>query len=159
VNLTIEKMVYGGDGLARLPDRKAVFLPFVLPGEEVDASIAREKSSFARAVVTQVLKASDKRVKAPCQYFGECGGCHYQHTDYQTQLEIKSAILRETLLRNGKLEWTGDIKTHSAEPFNYRNRTRLKVRTGADFALGYHGLLYTSPSPRDRSLSRMPSSA
>jgi 23S rRNA (uracil1939-C5)-methyltransferase len=140
VNLTIEKMVYGGDGLARLPDRKAVFLPFVLPGEEVDASIAREKSSFARAIVTQILKASDKRVKAPCQYFGECGGCHYQHTDYQTQLEIKSAILRETLLRNGKLEWTGDIKTHSAEPFNYRNRTRLKVRTGADFALGYHRL-------------------
>ena len=140
MNLTIEKMVYGGDGLARLPDRKAVFLPFVLPGEEVDASIAREKSSFARAVVTQVLKASGKRVQAPCPYFGECGGCHYQHTDYQTQLEIKSAILRETLLRNGKLDWTGEIIRHSAEPFNYRNRTRLKVRTGPDFALGYHQL-------------------
>jgi 23S rRNA (uracil1939-C5)-methyltransferase len=65
VNLTIEKMVYGGDGLARLPDRKAVFLPFVLPGEEVDATIAREKSSFARAAVTQVIKPSEKRVAAP----------------------------------------------------------------------------------------------
>jgi 23S rRNA (uracil1939-C5)-methyltransferase len=138
VNLKIEKMVYGGDGLARLEGGKAVFLPFVLPGEEVSATILKEKSSFARATVDQVLHASEKRVKAQCPYFGECGGCHYQHTGYQSQLELKGSILRETLLRNAKLEWKGDIIAHSAEPWNYRNRTRLKVRGGTDFAVGYH---------------------
>jgi 23S rRNA (uracil1939-C5)-methyltransferase len=138
VNLKIEKMVYGGDGLARLEGGKAVFLPFVLPGEEVSATLFKEKSSFARASVDQVLQPSEKRVKAPCPYFGECGGCHYQHTGYKTQIELKGSILRETLLRNGKLEWKGDIIAHSAEPWNYRNRTRLKVRGGTDFALGYH---------------------
>lgn len=138
MNLTIEKMVYGGDGLARLPDGKAVFLPFVLPGEEVSAVIAKEKSSFARAQADVVLKSSSQRVQPPCPYFGSCGGCHYQHTDYKTQLEFKSGILRETLLRNGKLAWKGAITTHSAEPWNYRNRSRLKVRGGEEFALGYH---------------------
>ncbi len=140
MNLTIEKMVYGGDGLARLPDGKAVFLPFVLPGEEVSATISREKSSFARAHADEILKPSVKRTQARCPYYTACGGCHYQHTGYTTQLEFKREILRETLLRNAKLEWKGQIITHSAEPWQYRNRTRMKVRGGQEFAMGDHRL-------------------
>jgi 23S rRNA (uracil1939-C5)-methyltransferase len=140
VNLTVEKLVYGGDGLARLPEGKTVFLPFVLPAEEVSATIVQEKSSFSRATVEQVLKPSPYRVQAPCPYFGSCGGCHYQHSGYAAQLENKRAILKETLLRNGKLEWKGEIITHCGEPWNYRNRSRMKVRGGADFAIGYHRL-------------------
>jgi 23S rRNA (uracil1939-C5)-methyltransferase len=142
VNLTIEKLVYGGEGLARLPDGKAVFVPFVLPGEEVSATLAREKSSFARAKADEVLKPAPTRVQPKCPYFASCGGCHYQHTLYNSQLEIKRAILRETLQRNAKFEWKGEIKTHSAEPWNYRNRTRLKIHggDGQEFALGYHRL-------------------
>jgi 23S rRNA (uracil1939-C5)-methyltransferase len=138
VNLTIEKMVYGGEGLARLPDGKAVFLPFVLPGEEVSATLGRERSSFARAVADQVLKASAHRIEPQCPYFAACGGCHYQQASYPAQLEFKRSILCETLLRNAKLEWKNEIKVHSANPWNYRNRTRMKVHGGTDFALGYH---------------------
>ena len=138
MNLKIEKMIYGGDGLARLPDGKAVFLPFVLPGEEVEATLSKEKSSFARGTADKVLKPSEMRVAPQCEYFTACGGCHYQHTTYSTQLEFKRAILKETLLRNAKFEWTKDIVTHSAEAWNYRNRTRVKIRGGRDFALGYH---------------------
>jgi 23S rRNA (uracil1939-C5)-methyltransferase len=138
VNLTIEKLVYGGDGLARLPEGKTVFMPFVLPQEEISATIIQEKSSFARATADQVLKPSPYRVQPQCPYFAACGGCHYQHAGYTAQLENKRAILKETLLRNGKLEWKGEIITHSGEPWGYRNRSRLKVRSGADFAIGYH---------------------
>lgn len=140
MNLTVEKLVYGGDGLARLPEGKTVFLPFVLPAEEVSATIVQEKSSFSRAAVDQVIKPSPYRVQPPCPYFGNCGGCHYQHSGYTAQLENKRAILKETLLRNGKLEWKNDVITHSGESWNYRNRSRLKVRGGAEFALGYHRL-------------------
>jgi 23S rRNA (uracil1939-C5)-methyltransferase len=138
VNLTIEKMIYGGEGLARLPDGKAVFVPFVLPGEEITATVAHERSSFARAVPGELLKRSAHRVEPKCQYFSNCGGCHYQHTSYESQLEIKRGILRETLQRNAKLEWKGQITTHSADPWNYRNRVRMKVQGGTDFAMGYH---------------------
>ena len=138
MNLTIEKLVYGGDGLARLPEGKTVFMPFVLPQEEISATIVQEKSSFARATADQVLKPSPYRVPPQCPYFAACGGCHYQHSGYTAQLENKRAILKETLLRNGKLEWKGEIITHSGEPWGYRNRSRLKVRSGADFAIGYH---------------------
>ena len=138
MNLTIEKLVYGGDGLARLPEGKTVFLPFVLPAEEINATIVQEKTSFARATLDEVVKASPYRIKPACPYFGSCGGCHYQHAGYAAQLENKRAILKETLLRNGKLEWKGDIVTHPSDPWNYRNRSRFKVRGGADFAIGYH---------------------
>ena len=123
-------MVYGGDGLARLPEGKAVFLPFVLPGEEVSADHCQGKEQFCPGHADQVVNASAYRMQARCPYFAACGGCHYQHTGYTTQLEIKRDILRETLLRNAKLEWKG--RSHPLRrALDYRNRSRLKVRGGA----------------------------
>jgi 23S rRNA (uracil1939-C5)-methyltransferase len=137
VNLTIEKMIYGGDGLARSPEGKTVFVPLVLPGEEIRAAIDEEKPGFLRARVDELLAPSEKRIQPGCSYFGNCGGCHYQHTGYENQLEIKRAILRETLRRTGKFEWQNEIVTHAAEPWQYRNRTRMKLQNRPDFAIGY----------------------
>lgn len=137
-NLTIEKMIYGGDGLSHLPNGKAAFVPFVLPGEEVSVNLLEEKPGFARAALSEVLKSSASRATPQCPYFTTCGGCHYQHADYNAQLEIKSAVLRDTLRRTAKFEWQDEIVVHSAEPWNYRNRTRLKVRGGAAFCAGYY---------------------
>src|ERR1019366_7629233 len=100
--LSIEKLIYGGDGLARTPAgadgrSMAVFVPFVLPGERVEAEIRQEKPGFARGSVAQLIEASPHRVEAHCPYFRQCGGCHYQHVPYERQLEFKAGILRETL--------------------------------------------------------------
>src|SRR5579872_6421848 len=138
MNLTIEKMVYGGDGLARRPDGKTVFLPFVLPGEEVGATIVEEKPGFSRATLNELLRTSEARIEAACPYFASCGGCHYQHAGHAAQLRIKSYILRETLRRTAKFAWEKEIVLHSAEPWGYRNLSRMKVRGGNNFALGYH---------------------
>jgi 23S rRNA (uracil1939-C5)-methyltransferase len=140
--LSIEKLIYGGDGLARTPAgadgrSMAVFVPFVLPGERVDVEIRQEKPGFARGSVTQLIEASPDRVEARCPYFRQCGGCHYQHIPYARQLEFKSAILRETLQRIAKIELKSEIRLHASPPWNYRNRTRLRVQTAPEFALGY----------------------
>lgn len=135
-------MIYGGEGLARLPADekgrgKAVFLPFTLPGERVEAAIREEKPGFVRAAISGVLEASPQRVMARCPYFQHCGGCHYQHTGYEQQLLIKAEILKENLRRLAKLESTPELKVHPSPPWNYRNRTRLQLRGEPDFALGY----------------------
>jgi 23S rRNA (uracil1939-C5)-methyltransferase len=140
--LTIDKLIYGGNGLARLPadehgPGKAVFLPFVLEGERVEAEITEHKPGFARARAGKILEASPHRVAPACPYFGQCGGCHYQHADHEHQLQIKSAILRETLRRVGKIELAQEIRIHASPPWNYRNRTRLRLRT-RPFAVGYN---------------------
>jgi 23S rRNA (uracil1939-C5)-methyltransferase len=140
--LTIEKMVYGGDGLARLPadERglgKAVFVPYVLAGEKIEASLAEQKPGFARASVHSILEPSPQRVQPECPYFTRCGGCHYQHANYEHQLEIKKQILRETLRRTAKLDLPCEIEVHPSPPWNYRNRSRLQVRTRPEFTFGY----------------------
>ena len=145
--LTIDKLIYGGNGLARLPadekgPGKAVFLPFVLEGERVEAEITEQKPGFSRARAGKIIEASSHRIEPKCPYFGECGGCHYQHADYEHQLQVKSAILRETLRRVGKIELAQEIHIHPSPPWNYRNRTRLRVRT-RPFVLGYNRLRWS----------------
>jgi 23S rRNA (uracil1939-C5)-methyltransferase len=140
--LTIEKLVYGGDGLARLPEddagrRKAVFVPFTLSGETVEADITQQTASFARAEVKSVVEPSAERVQPGCPYFGECGGCQYQHASYEHQWAIKSAILRENLQRIAKVELKEEIQLHASPPWQYRNRSRLAARAGEKFVLGY----------------------
>ncbi len=114
----------------------AVFVPFVLPEERVEAEIPQGKAGFARGSVTQLIQASPQRIEASCPYFRQCGGCHYQHIPYERQLEFKAGILRETLQRIAKIELKS-IQLHASPPWNYRNRTRLQVRTSPEFALGY----------------------
>ena len=143
MQLQIEKLVYGGDGLARLPADehgrgKTVLLPFVIPGETVEASLAQGRPGFVRATLQQVSQPSPDRVEPDCPYFGRCGGCQYQHINYPAQLRYKSEILRETLRRTAKLDLQSEIQVHSAEPWHYRNRTRMHVQHTPKFQLGYH---------------------
>ncbi len=140
--LNIEKLVYGGDGLARTSPgadgrTTAIFIPFVLPGERVEAEIAQQRPGFARGRVIRLLAPSSQRVEARCPYFQQCGGCHYQHIRYESQLKFKAEILRETLRRVAKIEFKDEIRLHPSPPWNYRNRARLQVRPAPEFAFGY----------------------
>jgi len=153
VALEIEKLVYGGDGLARLPAppaptagatdsdalepmpaeeprRKTVFVPFTLPGERVRAVLESNAKSFARARVLHVEQPSPHRIAPGCEYFERCGGCQLQQADVAYQLEIKEAVLRETLLRTGGVSWDGPVVRHASPPWGYRNRSRLRLLSG-----------------------------
>jgi len=134
VKLRIEKPIYGGSGLARA-DGKAVFVPFTLPGEEVEAAIVSDKGGFAMAELQSVVEPSPARTEPPCAYFGRCGGCHYQHASYAAQVEMKLAILRESLER-AHIRDIPAIEPITAHPVGYRNRIRLHVRKDP-FALCY----------------------
>jgi 23S rRNA (uracil1939-C5)-methyltransferase len=141
--LTIEKQIYGGEGLARLPQGeggrgKSIFVPFVLEGERVEAAVVEQKQGFARAHLQTIVEPSSRRVAPGCPYFAACGGCQYQHTDYENQLRIKERILRETFARIAKLDLPSEVQVHASSPWSYRNRTRMRAQVGANFALGYN---------------------
>jgi 23S rRNA (uracil1939-C5)-methyltransferase len=126
--VTVEKLVYGGDALARL-DGRVTLAPFALPGERIRAAAEREKPGLIRARTLAVLEPSPVRVEPPCEYFGRCGGCHYQHAGYEYQLASKRAILAEELRRLGKIE-PPEIAVAAAEPWGYRNRAQLHIENG-----------------------------
>jgi 23S rRNA (uracil1939-C5)-methyltransferase len=135
MDVTIEKLIYGGDGLAH-HEGSTVFVPFVLPAERVAVSPVEQKKKFVRARVDNLLEPSPQRVAPPCPHFGICGGCNYQYIPYDAQLAYKAEILRETLRRIGRINWTGEIKTHASPPWGYRNRAQWKIRPPLDSSDG-----------------------
>jgi 23S rRNA (uracil1939-C5)-methyltransferase len=137
LTLSIEKLVYGGDGLAHA-DGNTVFVPYVMPGEEVRADIKQKRNKLIWARLLEVTSPAPQRQKALCPHFQTCGGCHYQHIPAAEQLQLKKEILRETLSRLGHITWDGPIVEHSAQPYGYRNRAQWALRGSKPLALGYY---------------------
>lgn len=130
----IEKLVYGGEGLGRI-DGQVVLAPFVLPGEEVSIKTSRVKNGLLRGSPLKILESAPERIVPRCEYFGTCGGCHYQHAEYTFQVEQKRRILLETLRRVGGVNYEGDIRLIGGDPWFYRNRIQLHFAGGAS---GFH---------------------
>ncbi|HWL54928.1 MAG TPA: TRAM domain-containing protein [Chthoniobacteraceae bacterium] len=128
--LTIDDIAFGGSGVGR-SDGLAVFVPYTIPGEKVEAVVVRRKKKFAQAALVELESASPDRVEAPCPYFTRCGGCAYQHIAYERQLEIKSAQVGQTLERIGKLASVPmRPMIPSPQPYGYRNRIRVHASGG-----------------------------
>lgn len=134
--LSIEKMIYGGDGLSHT-ENNTVFVPYVLPGEQVTAAVRTRKKKLIHATLVEVKQISASRIAAKCGHFGVCGGCHYQHIEFGKQVEFKKEILRETLSRLGGVNWTAEIEEHTSEPYAYRNRAQWAFRDALPRAFGY----------------------
>ena len=127
VTLTLTDMAYEGHAIGRVDDQ-VVFVEYGIPGEEVVAEIYRRNADFANGRVVEVLKASPDRVQAPCEYYGLCGGCHWQHIAYPRQLELKRHVVQEQLRRIGKFEAQPVNETvPAADPWGYRNHLRLSA--------------------------------
>lgn len=127
-DLTVTTLTYGGECLGRLPDGRAVFVPFTMPGEKVRLRLTEEKRRYARAELIHVLEPSSERITPQCPHFTVCGGCHYQHMEYTRQLDVKRDILKDQLERIGKIE-NPLIETMlpSPQPFCYRNQIQFHL--------------------------------
>jgi 23S rRNA (uracil1939-C5)-methyltransferase len=130
VDLKIADIAFGGKGVAR-ENGKAVFVPYTIEGETVSVEIVREKKQFAEAELIDVKESSPHRVTPECPYFGRCGGCAYQHIDYEHQLAIKWRQVRDVLQRIGKLK---DIPMRpiipSPKQYGYRSRITVHAQDG-----------------------------
>ncbi|HLX94182.1 MAG TPA: class I SAM-dependent RNA methyltransferase [Verrucomicrobiae bacterium] len=126
LDLTIDDIAFGGEGVGRVNDF-VVFVPFVLVGEVVEAEVVEVKKHFARASLLRVAKPSPHRVEPICRYFGQCGGCQYQHIEYPAQLELKRKQIADLFERVGKVP-AGRVAEviPCPQPFGYRNRIMVR---------------------------------
>jgi 23S rRNA (uracil1939-C5)-methyltransferase len=134
--VTLDTLTYGGDCIGRLPDGRAVFVPFALPGEKARIRLVEERKGYARAELLEVLASSPRRVTPRCAHFGECGGCHYQHMTYQAQLEAKTAILTDQLHRLGGLD-TPPVEAAEASPNEWYYRNHVQFHLDPNGKLGF----------------------
>ncbi len=144
-DLTLTTLTYGGEAMGRLPDSRAVFVPFGLPGEKVRVRLTEEKRGFARGQIVEVLQISPERITPRCRHFGECGGCHYQHMPYEMQLRVKADILRDQLQRIGKIE-NPPVKATVASPSRWNYRNHVQFHLAKNGKLGFVSTLSASTS-------------
>jgi len=123
--LSIEKLVQGGEGLARLPDGRVCFVRGALPGERCRVELTGGKKDFARGRVLEVLEKSVDRVQPRCPLYGKCGGCSLQHLDSCRQVPYLEQVERENFRRMCRQELPEDFVIHQGEPWGYRNRARV----------------------------------
>jgi len=127
VELTLGELTL--DGFVRAEyEGRSVFVDYGIPGESVIAEldIGRADALFGRVV--DVLQPDAERIDAPCQYFGECGGCQWQHVAYARQLEFKRALVIQELERAGFREPPVSPTVGAETPWGYRNHVRFTAK-------------------------------
>jgi len=102
-NIEITAIAAEGNALARVDD-KVVFVPYVVPGDVIDAQVKRKKHSYMEAVAVAFHKKSELRAQPFCKYYGICGGCKWQCLKYAEQLKAKQQQVVDNLTRIGKVE-------------------------------------------------------
>jgi 23S rRNA (uracil1939-C5)-methyltransferase len=128
MRLRLTDFAYGGEAFGRDDDGRVVFVPFGMASETVEIDVQDEHKRWARARLLSILDASPQRVVPRCQHFQMCGGCHYQHMAYETQLQAKTNIVRDQLQRLGGMDPTLVQDTIPCpEPWNYRSRLSLHL--------------------------------
>ena len=132
VDLTLTTIAHGGTALGRHEER-VTFVPYALPGEAVRVEIAEDKGRYAFARLLEVLEPSPNRISPPCPYFGPsgCGGCQWQHIDYQTQLQFKANIVADQLARiGGIVDPTVRPTLPDSSGWAYRNHAQFHPASG-----------------------------
>jgi len=139
VELTIEKLVDGGDGLGRV-DGAPVFVPRTAPGDRVRVRLVERRPGYARAEVTELLEPGPGRVEPRCPHFARCGGCDLQHLDRPVELRAKSEATLETLRRLSKLELPAPRSIAAGAEWGWRARTGVRLRAAEGRSeVGYFG--------------------
>lgn len=135
--LTIERLVAGGDGVGRLPDGMAVFVPRTAPGDVVEVEVVERRRRFARARVRQLVTEAPGHAVPACRHYvrDRCGGCQLQHLTLETQRAAKQAFVRDALQRIGGRTNADPVFEASAVAWRYRSTIRLAIRDGR---VGFH---------------------
>jgi len=122
--IKIEKIAFGGEGVGRV-DNFVVFVPFAAPEDDLKIEIIQCKKKFARGRILEIIKASPVRVKPLCSYYGNCGGCCYQHIAYDEQLQIKKNQVYEAFVKIGKITAPPVmVTTASPQSYHYRGKAQ-----------------------------------
>jgi len=103
-----------------------VFVPYAASGDVVDLQITKKKKKFAEARITHFHEFSDKRIEPKCQYFTKCGGCKWQHLNYENQLKLKHQQVIDDFERIAKVHVETILPIIGANNvFNYRNKVEF----------------------------------
>lgn len=134
VSIKLNDIAHGGDAVGKY-DGMVVFVPYGIPGDVVNVEVIGNKKRFGRGVITRIEESSVDRIKPRCDYFERCGGCHWQHINYSTQLKFKQQIVRDTLTRIGSFN-SPPVHPTISNPHPWKYRSHLTFNRNHSGKLG-----------------------
>lgn len=127
LKLKIENTDLNGNGIAKY-NGIAVFVPFTAEGDEVDTHIIKVKKSYAVGKINSIITPSADRKDSECPVYLKCGGCAFDHLNYEKELEIKENHVKECFRRIAGIEPEFEKIHGSPEIYRYRNKAQYPVR-------------------------------
>ncbi|MDA0079746.1 class I SAM-dependent RNA methyltransferase [Brachyspira hyodysenteriae] len=118
---------YGGYGIAKDENGKVIFIPHSVEGDILDITITKESKKFSYASINKIIESSQFRINPKCKYAGICGGCLFNHIEYNKQLDTKKNVVLNAI-RN--IDFNNDIKMIYSENINYRLRVNMIADNG-----------------------------
>ncbi|TQB89715.1 23S rRNA (uracil(1939)-C(5))-methyltransferase RlmD [Streptococcus agalactiae] len=131
IPLKIKRMGINGEGIG-FYKKTLIFVPGALKGEEVFCQISSVRRNFAEAKLLKINKKSKNRVEPPCSIYKECGGCQIMHLQYGKQLEFKTDVIRQALMKfkpEGYENYEIRKTIGMSEPEHYRAKLQFQVRS------------------------------
>lgn len=122
----ITNLGMNGEGVSRV-NNQVVFIPFALPNEVVEGVVINDKKNFLIGKITDIVESSKDRTNAPCPYYKKCGGCNLQHLKYEKQLQFKTDLVKQTLLKVGEIDFNPQPCISSDLCYGYRNKASFPV--------------------------------
>jgi len=131
LELTAQNAVYGGDCIARSAEGMVVFVPCMAPGDRARVRVTHVRKNWAKGKILEIISPGPDRIEAPCPFFGDCGGCQWQHISLDGQRRAKEEIVKALFRPLGLDSKVSSIRG-GAGGCGYRNRLILPVRAGED---------------------------
>ncbi|HFI5268263.1 TPA: 23S rRNA (uracil(1939)-C(5))-methyltransferase RlmD [Streptococcus agalactiae] len=131
IPLKIKRMGINGEGIG-FYKKTLIFVPGALKGEEVFCQISSVRRNFAEAKLLKINKKSKNRVDPACSIYKECGGCQIMHLQYDKQLEFKTDVIRQALMKfkpEGYENYEIRKTIGMPEPEHYRAKLQFQVRS------------------------------
>ncbi|VXD11397.1 putative enzyme [Planktothrix serta PCC 8927] len=131
VEVEITDLTDDGNGVGRYQDR-VIFVPDTVPGDRVLVRLVRVKSKYAEGKLQDILAASPARITPRCIVADKCGGCQWQHVEYETQLQAKRDLVVKTLERiGGFIQPPVDQMLAGESALGYRNKVTYPLGRSA----------------------------
>jgi 23S rRNA (uracil1939-C5)-methyltransferase len=149
--LKVEKIVPKGLGMG-FAEKMTFFVPLAAKGDVLKVKVNQLKGKVAFAEIVEIVEPSPERTEPKCEYFGRCGGCDFQHLNYQAQLTAKIGMIQDCLQRIGKIKYDAEINViESPKEYGYRARAAwhldTRTRKFGYFRRGSHDIIDVKTCP------------
>ncbi len=140
IEVDIKDMEFPSKAIGEL-DGKKIYVKNALPGQKVKVRIKKKRKEYAEGKLVEVVGKAPYETENFCTHFGLCGGCARQTVPYETQIKIKTDLVKKLIDDAGVSDYEFLETVKSPDIYGYRNKMEYTFgdeMKGGEMTLGMH---------------------